>query len=74
MNFTTIPGMLTLEEATAELVHLAKIMQRTHTDESFNDSRHLQQVVFEIRKAGIKSLLNLIEQYLDQIPTSEEEE
>ena len=68
MNFTTIPGKLTLEEATAELVHVAQVMQRTHTDEAFNGSRHLQQVMFEVRKAGIKSLLNLIEQYLEQIP------
>jgi hypothetical protein len=71
MNFTTIPGKLTLEEATAELVHVAQVMQRTHTDETFNGSRHLQQVMFEIRKTGIEILLNLIEQYIQQIPTED---
>lgn len=68
MNFETIPGMLTLEEATAELVHIAQIIQRTHTDAAFIESRRHQQVMFEVRKTGIEVLLNLIEQYIKQIP------
>lgn len=73
MNFTTIPGKLTLEEATAELVHVAQVMQRTHTDEAFNGSGHLQQVLFEVRKTGIMVLLDLIERYLEQIPPNEKD-
>lgn len=73
MGFTQIPGMLTLEQATAELVHVAGVMQRTHINQAFHGSKLLQQSLFEIRKEKLVILLDLIERYLEQIPPSKEE-
>lgn len=73
MGFTQIPGMLTLEQATAELVHVAEVMQRTHINEAFHGSKLLQRRLFEIRKEGLVALLDLIEEYLEQIPLDKEE-
>lgn len=65
-NHTQIEGMLSLEEATAELVRLATKIQSTHKQEttlSAFSAAHL----FESRKAGVVALLTLIEEYTNQM-------
>jgi len=67
-QFQQIDGYLSLEEATASLVHVAKCMQSTHTAASFNSNKDIQVRLFDARKASVRVLLSLIEQYIDQIP------
>ena len=66
--FTPIDGKLELEEATEQLVHIAKCMQTTHDNLSAQGSRRMMQTIFDSRKTGITVLLDLIEQYIHQMP------
>ena len=66
-RFPQIEGMLSLKDATAQLVHIAKCMEESHRPHSRGD-RELQLQVFASRKAGVNALLNLIESYLYRMP------
>lgn len=71
LEFEQIPDSLSLEEATAELVRYAKLMQGTHTNNSISImNREAAIFFFDMRKTGMQALMNLIEQYLQQIPTT----
>ena len=67
-GFVQIEDMLSLEEAMSELVHVSKCMQETHDNKSFNNKKKTMQHIFNMRKASINSLLDLIQQYIDQMP------
>lgn len=66
-QFKTIEGFLGLDEATANLVHVAQCMQRTHTLEE-TSNKDMMRRLFEMRKASVNALMDLIEQYIDQMP------
>ena len=67
-EFTPIEGYLNLEHATAELVHIAELIQDTHTFDSTRFSKTYMMQLFELRKKGMLSLLDLIEEYIKQMP------
>ena len=72
-EFTPIEGMLTLAEATQHLVQVAECMQTTHTlDTRLN--WYQSKLLFDMRKASVTALLNLIEEYLNQMPNPVSEE
>ena len=70
-EFRQIEGMLDLEHATSELINIANCMKRTHTFESAISGKDMAVRLFEMRKASITALLDLIERYIDQIPEKE---
>ena len=72
-KFTPIEGMLTLEEATATLVSVAQCVQRTHNNDSAKSSREMMLHLFKLRKASITVLMDLIEQYINQMPEDNQE-
>lgn len=60
-------GFLSLDEALKELVRIAEMMQKSHRESTLSKGdkdRHL--LVFGIRKAGLNSLLNLVEEYIKE--------
>jgi hypothetical protein len=63
---TQIKGYLSLEDATAELVRYAKIVQSTHTQTLSDSQKESARRLFDTRKAGILALLDLIDKYVDQ--------
>ena len=67
-EFTQIDGFLDLEQACDELVNVALAMKRTHNLESASRDHISTVLVYNIRRRSIESLLNLIGQYVDQIP------
>lgn len=67
-QFEQIDGFLHLDEATEQLVHVAKCMQQTHTLSSARNSKATIRHIFKMRKASITALLDLIEQYVEQMP------
>jgi hypothetical protein len=68
-QFKEIDGYLSLNEATENLVNIAKCIQSSHKEENAATYRKDMQLrVFEIRAAGIKDLMDLIQDYLEQIP------
>lgn len=66
--FTQIDGKLSLEEATEQLVHLATCIKGTHTEASAKENRLLIQHMFDSRRVGIVVLLDLIQDYINQMP------
>lgn len=70
-RFTQIEGKLDLEQAGKHLVHLAQCIQRTHNNESAKDPKRAMQHMFDSRKQGIDVIMNLIQEYIDQMPQEE---
>lgn len=68
IEYKQIPGMMTLEEATQNLINQAENIQRTYISNPSDLSRDMLVEVFEMRKETIGSLLGLIQRYIDQIP------
>lgn len=66
-QFKQIEGMMSLEQATKELVHIAECMQRSHTLDSAKGDALMLKIAFDVRKKGINSLMDLIEQYVNQM-------
>ncbi len=68
-QFKQIQDYLSLNEATASLVNIAKNIQSSHKEEDAHRySKATQLHVFQIRADSVRVLMNLITQYLDQIP------
>ena len=68
-QFKPIAGYLSLNEATASLVHIAKAIQSSHKEENASEyDKEMQLHVFQLRADSVRVLMNLITQYLDQIP------
>lgn len=69
-KFTQIEGKITLEEAGKELVRLATLMRDSHNQKLVDETpdSDMQHTLFRIRKDGVMCLLELMNQYLEQLP------
>lgn len=67
-EFTQIEGFLDLEQACDELVNVALAMKRTHDFQSASRDHISSVLLYNMRRSSMESLLDMIGQYVDQIP------
>jgi predicted metal-dependent TIM-barrel fold hydrolase len=63
---TVIPGYLSLEEAGRELVRYAELIRDSSKENVILEDPALARQVLEIRRRGLKAILDLIEKYTNQ--------
>lgn len=67
-EFSQIDGHLSPDQVGADLVRYAQLMQESFLSPSIEGDKSQKKFFFENRKAGINALMDLIGEYIDQIP------
>lgn len=67
-EFQPIEGSMSLVQAGEELVRIAESIQHTHDNNSASQNKNAMQSMFNMRKASLNSVMDLIQQYIKQMP------
>lgn len=67
-NFTTIAGMKSIDDARRDLVLVAEEIRAANLRPTPTMTKEMIKAKFEVKKQNLQSLVDLLDQYLDQIP------